>query len=202
MGMGVVFFTNNVEPAALWGKIVIELDFFAKIRYNSKVGRAECMDEVDRAIIACLQYDGRMPFTAIADQIGVSEGTVRNRVGRLREDGILQVVGVVDPHLLGLRATAIVGVVVQPARLKVAAREIATFEEVSYLVMISGAFDLLVEILCQDTDHLAQFLSDKLLRVEGVQRTETFYILRTYKLSYRWGMSPEDEAALLSGETT
>ena len=52
-------------------------------------------------------------------------------------------------------------------------------------MMISGAFDLLVEVLCQDTDHLAQFLSDKLLRVEGVQRTETFYILRTYKRSYR-----------------
>ena len=67
--------------------------------------------------------------------------------------------------------------------------------------MISGAFDLLVEVLCRDTDHLAQFLSDRLLCVEGVQRTETFYILRTYKLSYRWGMSPEAEAALLSGET-
>jgi Lrp/AsnC family transcriptional regulator for asnA, asnC and gidA len=160
------------------------------------------MDEIDRAIIACLQYDGRTPLTSIADQIGVSEGTVRNRVGRLRREGILQVVGVVDPHLLGLRATAIVGVVVQPARLEVAAREIGTFEEVSYLVMTSGAFDLLVEVLCEDTDHLASFLSDKLSHVEGVQRTETFYILRTYKLSYRWGMSPEDEAALLSEETT
>jgi Lrp/AsnC family transcriptional regulator for asnA, asnC and gidA len=159
------------------------------------------MDEVDRAIIACLQYDGRIPFTAIADQTGVSEGTVRNRVGRLRREGILQVVGVVDPHLLGLRATAIVGVVVQPARLEVVAREIATFEEVSYLVMISGAFDLLVEVLCRDTDHFAHFLSERLLQVEGVQRTETFFILRTYKLSYRWGMSPEDEAALLSEET-
>jgi Lrp/AsnC family transcriptional regulator for asnA, asnC and gidA len=160
------------------------------------------MDEIDQAIIACLQYDGRMPFTAIADQVGVSEATVRNRVSRLRGEGILQVVGVVDPHLLGLGATAIVGVVVQPPRLEVVAREIATFEEVSYLVMSSGAFDLLVEVLCKDTDHLAQFLSDRLLRVEGVQRTETFYILRTYKLSYRWGMSPEDEAALLSRETT
>jgi Lrp/AsnC family transcriptional regulator for asnA, asnC and gidA len=157
------------------------------------------LDETDRAIIARLQYDGRIPFTAIAEQVGVSEATVRNRVARMRQDGILQVVGVVDPHLLGLRATAIVGVVVQPARLEVAAREITTFEEVSYLVMISGAFDLLVEVLCKDTDHLAQFLSDKLPRVEGVQRTETFYILRTYKLSYRWGISLEDEAALLSG---
>lgn len=156
------------------------------------------MDEIDRAIIACLQYDGRMPFTAIAEQIGVSEGTIRNRVGRLRQEGILQVVGVVDPHLLDLQATAIVGVVVQPSRLEATAREIATFEEVSYLVMISGAFDLLVEVLCEDTDHLASFLSDKLSGVEGVQRTETFYILRTYKLSYRWGMSPQDEAALPS----
>lgn len=143
-----------------------------------------------------MQYDGRTPFTTIAKQIGVSEATVRNRVARLRREGILQVVGVVDPHLLGLRATAIVGVVVHPPHLQEAAREIASFEEVSYLVMTSGAFDLLVEVLCRDTDHLASFLSEKLLHVPGVQRTETFYILRTYKLSYRWGMSPEDQAAL------
>ena len=140
-----------------------------------------------------------MPFTDIARQLGISEGTVRKRVARLRQEGILQVVGVVDPHLLGLRATAIVGVVVQPARLEAAAQEIAAFDEVSYLVMVSGTFDLLVEVLCHDTDHLARFLSERLLCVEGVQRTETFYILRTYKLSYRWGMSPEDEAALLGG---
>jgi len=152
------------------------------------------MDETDRAIIARLQYDGRMPFTAIAEQVGISEATVRNRVARLREEGVLQVVGIVDPHLLGLRATAVIGVAVLPARLELAAREIATFEEVSYLVMTSGAYDLLVEVLCQDTDHLARFLSDKLLRVEGVQRTETFYILRTYKFSYRWGMPLENEA--------
>ncbi len=139
-----------------------------------------------------------MPFTTIAEQIGVSESTVRNRVARLRREGILQVVGVVDPHLLGLRATAIIGVVVQPARLEAAAQEIAAFDEVSYLVMTSGAFDLLVEVLCQDTEHLASFLSDKLLRVEGIQRTETFYILRTYKLSYRWGMAPDGEVEPLA----
>lgn len=153
------------------------------------------MDEIDRAIIARLQYDGRMPFTAIAEEIGISEATVRNRVTRLREAGILQIVGVVDPHLLGLRATAIVGVIARPASLQETARQIAMFEEVSYLVMTSGAFDLLVEVLCEDTDHLARFLSDKLLRVEGIERTETFYILRTYKLSYRWGMSIGTEAS-------
>lgn len=154
------------------------------------------MDRIDRAIIARLQFDGRLPFKEIARQVGVSEGTVRNRVARLRQKGVLQIVGVVDPHLLGLQATAIVGVAVEPPCLEKAARTIATFKEVSYLVMISGAFDLLVEVLCRDTAHLASFLSEKLLQVEGVQRTETFYILRTYKLSYRWGMTPEDWSVL------
>ena len=158
------------------------------------------MDEVDRLIIACLQYDGRMPFTAIAAKVGVSEATVRKRVARMREEGILQVVGVVDPHLLNMRATAIVGVAVQPARLAEAARQISIFDEVSYLVMTSGAYDLIAEVLCDDTDSLAHFLSEKLHRVRGVQRTETFYILRTHKLSYRWGMSSKDEARLLQGE--
>lgn len=153
------------------------------------------MDKVDRAIIACLQYDGRMPFTAIAERVGVSETTVRNRFARLQQEGILQVIGLADPQLMGLQAAAIIGVSVQPAYMEKAAQDIAALEEVSYLVMVSGSFDLLVEVLCEDTDHLAQFLSEKLLRVEGVQRTESFYILRTYKLSYRWGASLEDPTA-------
>ncbi len=151
----------------------------------------ERLDRVDREIVAQLQYDGRMPFTTIADLIGVSEATVRNRVARMRQEGILQVVGVVDPHLLDLRATAVIGVVIRPPHLNTAARKIAEFEEVSYLVMTSGAFDLLVEVLCRDTEQMAQFLSEQLLQVEGVERTETFYTLRTYKQTYRWGMLRE-----------
>lgn len=150
------------------------------------------LDKTDRAIIACLQYDGRMPFTTIARRLGISEATVRNRVARMRDDGTLQVVGVVDPHLLGLRSTAIVGIVVEPARLDSVARSLAAFEEVSYLVMTSGAFDLLVEVLCQDTEALANLLSERILLVEGVKRTETFCIFRNYKMTFRWGMSPEE----------
>jgi len=99
------------------------------------------LDKTDRAIIACLQYDGRMPFTTIAKRLGISQATVRNRVARMRDDGTLQVVGVVDPHLLGLRSTAIVGIVVEPARLDSVARSLAAFEEVSYLVMNAGTVD-------------------------------------------------------------
>lgn len=149
------------------------------------------LDETDRAIIAQLQFDGRMPFTTVAERIGVSEATIRNRVTRMRQEGILQIVGLVDPHLLDLKATAIVGIVIQPPHLEQAAKTISRFDQVSYLLMSSGAFDLLVEVMCRDTDDLARFLSEKLLRVKGVQRTETFYTLRTYKLSYRWGMSPD-----------
>jgi Lrp/AsnC family transcriptional regulator for asnA, asnC and gidA len=149
------------------------------------------LDDIDLAIIACLQYDGRMPYTTVASEVGVSEATVRNRVSRLRDEGVLQVVGVVDPHLLGMRSTAIVGVVAEPARIQQVAREIASYDEVSYLVMTSGTFDLLVEVLCEDTDHLARLLSDRLHCVEGVRHTETFYIFRNYKLSYRWGMVPD-----------
>jgi hypothetical protein len=98
--------------------------------------------------------------------------------------------------------TPIVVGVVQPARLEVAAREVATFEDVSYLVMISGAFDLLVEVLCQDTDTWPNSSAINSSAWKGCSERRLFYILRTYKLSYRWGMSPEDEAALLSGETT
>jgi Lrp/AsnC family transcriptional regulator for asnA, asnC and gidA len=141
-----------------------------------------------------------MPFTTIAERVGVSETTVRNRFARLQEDGILQVIGVADPPLMGLQAGAIIGVSVQPAYMEAAARDIADLSEVSYLVMVSGSFDLLVEVLCENTDHLAKFLSNKLLRVEGVQRTESFYILRTYKLSYRWGASLEDEQRLATKE--
>ena len=112
-----------------------------------------------------------------------------------------QVVGVVDPRLLDLRATAIVGVSVRPPIIREAAQQISKFREVSYLVMTSGTFDLLIEVLCDDTEHLARFLNDRLLQVEGVQRTETFYILRTYKLSYRWGM-PEDLEEELSKAST
>jgi Lrp/AsnC family transcriptional regulator for asnA, asnC and gidA len=122
------------------------------------------MDKIDRAIIALLQYDGRMPFTDIAAELGISEGTVRRRVKRLTESGVLQA-GQIDA----------------------VAQQIAQFHEVSYLFMASGEFDLFVEVFCKDREHFVSFLSQKLQQVPGVERTQTFTILKMYKLSYRWG---------------
>jgi len=145
------------------------------------------VDKTDRAIISHLQYDGRMPFTDIAAELNISEGAVRRRVKRLVEDGVLQVVGIAEPQFLGWNAAGMIGVAVQAGQINLVADQIAQFPEVSYLFMASGGFDLFVEVYCKDMDHFVSFLNEKLQKVPGVQRTETFMILKMFKLSYRWG---------------
>lgn len=142
------------------------------------------MDNTDIEIIHHLQIDGRMPFTDIAKALGISEGTVRNRVARLIEEQALQIVGMVDPKRMGYEAPAVVGISVQPPLLQSVAETVSAFPEVSYLIMVSGEFDLFVEVLCKDRDHLASFLNEKLLRVPGIARTQTFMTLKTYKMAY------------------
>ena len=145
------------------------------------------LDETDRAIVARLQYDGRMPFTEIAAEMDLSEGAVRRRVKRMIDDGVLQIVGIVEPQFLDWQAAAMIGVTVQAGQVEATAQQIAQFPEVTYLFMASGGFDLFVEAYCRDRAHFASFLSQKLQKVPGVERTETFMILKMYKLSYRWG---------------
>ncbi len=141
------------------------------------------MDDLDRSIVTLLQQDGRMRFTDMARALDVTEGTVRNRVARLLNDKAVQIIGVLDPHRVGYNAPAIIGVSVQPPHLNEAAAEIAAMSEVSYLILVAGEYDLMVEVLCKDREHLAAFIRDKLTRVTGVQRTQTFFILHTYKAS-------------------
>jgi Lrp/AsnC family transcriptional regulator for asnA, asnC and gidA len=152
------------------------------------------LDETDRAIIAHLQYDGRMPLTDIAAELGISEGTVRRRVKNLTESGVLQVVAVVEPQFLGWNAAGMIGVTVQAGQVDAVAQQLAQFPEVSYLFMASGEFDLFVEVFCKDREHFVSFLNEKLHQVAGVQRTQTFMILKMYKLSYRWGQAEPPRA--------
>lgn len=147
----------------------------------------ERLDKIDRAIISRLQYDGRMPLTDIAADLNISEGAVRRRVKRLVESGVLQIVGIAEPQFLGWNAAGMIGVSVQAGQVEAVAHQIAQFPEVSYLFMASGGFDLFAEVYCKDMDHFVSFLNKKLQQVPGVQRTETFMILKMYKLSYRWG---------------
>lgn len=142
------------------------------------------MDQIDFDIIALLQKDGRTPFTDIARELGVSEGTVRNRVAKLIEDKVIHIVAMTDPAQVGFDAPAMIGVSVEPRELENVAGIVAAFQEVSYLIMVSGEFDLFVEVLCEDRAHLATFLNQKLRRVQGVTRTQTFMTLKTYKMAY------------------
>ena len=142
------------------------------------------MDKTDLAILSLLQKDARRSSTDKANELNISEGTVRNRVSRLVEKRSIQLVGLIDPNQLGFEAPAMIGVTVQSNLLEEAATQIAQFPEVSYLVMSSGEYDLLVEVLCRDREHLAAFLNENLRQVEGVLRTQTFMILRTFKMAY------------------
>lgn len=145
------------------------------------------LDEVDRRIIARLQYDGRMPFTDIAAQLGISEGSVRRRVKQMREDGVLQIVGIAEPQHLGWNAAQMIGITIQAGQVEEVAQQISQFPEVSYLFQATGGFDLFAEVFCRDMEHFVSFLNSTLQQIPGVDRTETFMILKMYKLSYRWG---------------
>lgn len=142
---------------------------------------------LDKRIIEHLQADGRRPFTQIAADLGVSEAAVRARTSRLIERGVLQIVGVTDPLKLGYDQMAMIGVRCEGDRLIEAAEAIGQLPEVIYVVVTAGAFDLLVEAVCEDSDGLLRFLTEKLRRVPGVQTTETFVYLRIVKQSYQWG---------------
>ena len=127
-----------------------------------------------------------MPFSRIAEQLHVSPGMIRQRVQRLNDQGILQVVAVTNPLKIGYHTMAFIGVKAEGNRLQEIARRIAAFDEVIYLSICSGAFNLLVEVLCLDNSHLLAFLTEKLYSVEGVRDTETFISLDFVKEIYAW----------------
>jgi Lrp/AsnC family transcriptional regulator for asnA, asnC and gidA len=147
------------------------------------------LDKTDRAIVSILQYDGRSPYTKIADELNITEGSVRRRIKRLTDTGKLQVVGIVKPKEMGWNETGMIGITVQPNRIEEVAEAIAQLPEVSYLFQAAGEFDLFAEVYCRDRDHFVSFLNNKLQQIPGVDRTQTFIILKMHKLSYRWGDS-------------
>lgn len=146
-------------------------------QHNSKAS----IDEIDRKIIEALQIDGRRPFTKLAAELGISEASVRQRVSNLINTQVMQIVAVTNPVKLGYSMAGMIGIRVSGERLFEVAEQIAAFDEVIYLIICAGSFDLLAEVVCQDNDHLLRFLTEKLYKVEGVQQTETYMYLRVVK---------------------
>ena len=142
------------------------------------------LDAFDQQIIAALKEDGRMPFAEIARRLDVSPGMVRERYHRLVQAGVLQVVAVTNPPLVGYRMMTLIGIKVDGSRLQEIAREIAAFDEVVYLVICTGSYDLLAEVVCHDNAELLQFLTQRLHALEGIHDTESFVYLDIAKEIY------------------
>ena len=163
------------------------------MQYADLNGQAK-IDDIDLHIIKMLSEDGRTPFAQIAKQLGVSTGMIRQRYHRLVQDGVLQIVAITNPLLMGFATMAQIGVKVEGSRLEEIADEIALFEEVIYLVLLTGSYDMHVEVICRDKTHLLNFLTKKLHAVEGVKEAETFMYLRIAKENYGWaGFMDKDE---------
>jgi Lrp/AsnC family transcriptional regulator for asnA, asnC and gidA len=144
------------------------------------------IDEIDLQIIKILNEDGRTPFSQIAQQLDVSTGMIRQRYQRLVQDGVLQVVAVTNPLLMGFSTMAQIGVKVDVGRMQEIAEKIASFEEVVYLVLLTGSYDLHIEIVCRNKSHLLDFLTNKLYSVEGIKDSETFIYMQIAKEVYTW----------------
>jgi Lrp/AsnC family transcriptional regulator, regulator for asnA, asnC and gidA len=143
------------------------------------------LDEANRAIIEQLQSDGRRSYAAIATAVGLSEGAVRQRVQRLLDAGVMQIVAVTDPLRLGFRRQAMIGLRCEGDLEKVA-DDLAAMDEIDYVVLTAGSFDLLLEVVCEDDDHLLEILS-RVRGVPSVTSTETFVYLKLRKQTYTWG---------------
>ena len=144
------------------------------------------IDDVDLKIIKILNEDGRTPFSQIAQKLGVSTGMIRQRYHGLVEDGVIQVVAVTNPLLMGFTTMAQIGIKVDVGRLQEIADQIALFDEVIYLVLVTGGYDIHLEIVCRDKAHLLDFLTNKLYSVEGIKDSETFICMKIAKEVYTW----------------
>jgi len=153
---------------------------------DAVVAAGTLLDGPNRAIIEALQRDGRQPYGAIAEAVGLSEAAVRRRVQRMRESGIIQIVAVTDPLQLGFTRQAMIGISVEGDVRRVA-EKLSALPEVDYVVMCAGSFDILIEIVCEDDERLLHVLNDSVRCIPGVRATETFLYLKLAKQTYSWG---------------
>ncbi len=144
------------------------------------------LDEVSKRLVEELQQDGRRSYTDLAKSVGLSEAAVRQRVRRLLDEGVMQIVAVTDPTTVGFSRQAMVGIRAE-GDLREIARRLSTLPELEYVVLCAGSFDILVELVCEDDERLLSLLDESIRSIEGVRETETFIYLRLVKQTYSWG---------------
>jgi len=148
--------------------------------------KSAALDDVSKAIIEQLQEDGRRSYAEIGKAVGLSEAAVRQRVQKLTDAGVMQVVAVTDPMQLGFYRQAMIGIRVTGDTTRVAA-ELADIPAVDYVVLTAGSFDVLAEVVCESDEDLIELLNHRIRAIEGVLSTETFVYLKLQKQFYNWG---------------
>jgi Lrp/AsnC family transcriptional regulator for asnA, asnC and gidA len=144
------------------------------------------LDDVSKAIISALQQDGRRSYSAIAEEIGISEGAVRQRVQRLMNGGVMQIVAVTDPTELGFGREAMIGICCSGDSLQVA-EKLTEVDAIDYVVVTAGRFDVVVDVVCEDDAELLDILNTEIRTLPGVYLAETLVSLKTLKQQYNWG---------------
>jgi Lrp/AsnC family transcriptional regulator, regulator for asnA, asnC and gidA len=150
-------------------------------------GRAPNLDDIAKRIIELLQGDGRLSYSAIAKDVGLSEAAVRHRVQKLIEGGVIQIVAVTDAMQMGFARQAMIGIKITGDVQEVAAK-LGAMDELDYIVITTGRFDILAELVATSDDELLDIISKRISTIDGVVTTETFVYMRLVQQTYAWGV--------------
>ena len=153
---------------------------------SSRAGGGPVLDELSKAIIEQLQQDGRRPYATIGKAVGLSEAAVRQRVQRMLDAGVMQIVAVTAPLQVGFNRAAMVGIRVD-GDVEPVVEALEAMPEVDYVVVTAGSFDVLVEVVCEDDDHLLELIGKRIRSIAAIRNTETFLYLKLRKQIYTWG---------------
>jgi Lrp/AsnC family transcriptional regulator for asnA, asnC and gidA len=144
------------------------------------------LDDASKAIIEQLQQDGRRPYATIGKAVGLSEAAVRQRVQKLHDTGVMQIVAVTDPAQVGFTRSAMIGITVK-GDVETIAQKLGKLPEVAYMVVVAGKYDILAECVTEDDEQLLYVVNQQIRSLPGVTATETFMYLKLHKQTYTWG---------------
>jgi len=148
------------------------------------IAQFDSLDETDLKIIEALRKDGRVAFAQIAEQLSVSPGMIRQRYNRLVEQGYLKVVAITNPLRMGFTSMAMIGIRVDGRKLLTVAEKVSKLDEVIYMIISSGRFDIFAEVVCRNHEDLLRFITEKLSVIDGVRESESFMHLKIIKEVY------------------